>query len=72
MRGRSWDLDKPDKRMRDFCKANKIPFLALEPVFRKYTREEGRPLHWQYDGHWNVEGNDVAGKTIARFIQELM
>ena len=39
----------------------RVPFLALEPIFREETAA-GRRLHWKYDGHWNAEGNDLAAR----------
>jgi hypothetical protein len=68
MRDRKWDLDAPDRRVEAFCAGCGIPFLALQPVFRKETVDRGRRLHWRFDGHWNVEGNDLAGQCIAGFV----
>ena len=55
-----WDLDGPDRRLARICESHGIPLLLLEPIFRARTAETGCRLHWQYDGHWNVEGNDLA------------
>lgn len=68
MRSRSWDLDKPDKKLAGIAEALNSPFLALEPAMRQLTRETGVRLHWKYNGHWNREGNDAAGHAIAEFI----
>jgi hypothetical protein len=69
MRGRSWDLDLPDRRLAQFCAEKGIPFMAMEPTFREETRA-GKRLHWPYNGHWNVEGNDLAGRLLAKMILE--
>jgi hypothetical protein len=69
MRDREWDLGEPEQRMARFCAERRIPFLALLPTFRSETLERGRQLHWRYDGHWNAEGNDLAGRLIAEFIE---
>lgn len=69
MHGQSWDLDLPARRLASFCAQNGIPFLALEPAFREATRADRR-LHWRYNGHWNAEGNDLAGQLLARMILE--
>jgi hypothetical protein len=71
MRDLEWDLDRPNARLAKLCRQHGIPFLSLEPRFREETVEEGRRLHWKYDGHWNVEGNDLAGKLTADFILKL-
>jgi hypothetical protein len=70
MRERSWDLDEPDRRMREITERNGTPFLALEPPFRELVAEEGAKLHWVVDGHWNARGNDEAGRLIANFTLE--
>ena len=41
--------------------------LALEPDFREETAR-GATLHWSHDGHWNVAGNDLAGRLLAEWI----
>ncbi len=71
MRGRAWDLAGPDRRLARFAESEGIPFLALEPAFRAAT-QRGRQLHWRYDGHWNAEGNDLAGELMAEFIVALL
>ena len=71
MRDMEWDLDQPNARLERFCRQQDIPFLSLEPRFREETIQKGRRLHWKYDGHWNVEGNDLAGRLIADFILRL-
>ena len=70
MEGREWDLDIVDKRLERFARATSIPFLALEPPFRR-MREQGRVVHWPRDGHWNIEGNDNAGRLVAEFALSL-
>ena len=56
-----------DKRIKQLCDENDIPFLALEPLFRIET-EKGRRLHFPINGHWNPEGNDLAGRLMAEFL----
>ena len=70
MESGAWNIDKPDQRLAAIAEANDLPFLALEPLFRGLTQQEGKALHWKIDGHWNVEGNDEAGKAIALFLVE--
>jgi hypothetical protein len=68
MRHLEWDLDLPDRRLAELCRRHAIPFLALEPLFRRETLERGRRLHWPHDGHWNAEGNDFAAGRMAEFL----
>jgi hypothetical protein len=67
MKDLEWDLDQADRRMERLCQENDIPFLALEPLFRLET-EKGRRLHFPVNGHWNTEGNDLAGRLVAEFL----
>jgi hypothetical protein len=67
MRGRSWDLGQPDRWLGESCRRAGIAFLALEPTFRRLTAA-GQVLHWRFDGHWNRDGNAVAGHELARFV----
>ena len=71
MRALEWDLDLPDARLGAFSETHGIPFLPIEPEFRKLTRE-GRQLHWRYDGHWNAEGTDRAANLIADFVLDVL
>lgn len=65
------DLDLPDRRLAAWAAAAGVPFLALEPILRRELAQDGEPLHWAYDGHWNVHGNDRAGDLMARFVRTL-
>ena len=70
MRAKEWDLDGPDRRLAAFADEQEIPLTLLEPVVRERQRDGSEVLHWRYDGHWNVQGNDVAGEEIAKFVLE--
>ena len=70
MKELEWDLDQPDKRNERLSQDNDIPFLALEPLFRIET-EKGRRLHFPINGHWNPEGNDLAGQLMAEVLLKL-
>ena len=65
----TWDLEKPDRRLARICRARGIPVLLLEPLFGEAARRTGKRLHWPVDGHWNVEGNRLAGELIADFVR---
>jgi len=67
-----WDLDLPDRELAEFCAEHRLPFLALEPVFRQDLAAGGEPLHWPIDGHWNAAGNDFAARHMAEFLAPLL
>lgn len=70
MKALDWDLLAPERRIEAICRRHGIPFLGLAPRFREETKS-GRRLHWPVDGHWNEEGNDLAGEMLAELIREL-
>ncbi|MEE2663778.1 MAG: hypothetical protein VX681_06640 [Myxococcota bacterium] len=67
--GIDFDVDLPDRRVASICAGNGVPFRALQPELRSLERTSG-PLHWRYDAHWNVAGNDAAGRLLAEFVIE--
>jgi len=69
----NWDIDKPDKILSDFCQEYSIPFLALTPLYRDYSKNAGHPIkfHYQYDGHWNAQGHRLAAEFIYKKLLEM-
>ncbi len=45
-----------------------IHFIDLTPVFEQKAAESTM-LYFTYDTHWNPQGHEVAGQTIADYIQ---
>lgn len=68
MRRLAWDLDRPDRLLTEICGNLGVPVLLLQPPMRSYARTHRQTLHWPYDGHWNREGNRVAGELMAEFV----
>lgn len=69
------DPDYAEKRLRDFCAANGIPFLALSPGMRRFNAATGRFLHGfggSGDGHYNLDGHRLAADAIAGRLRELL
>src|SRR5262249_53162157 len=65
------DLDYAERRLGRILKRERIPVLALAPVFCKYAESEQVYLHGFRSkgtlgqGHWNEDGHRLAGKVIA-------
>jgi hypothetical protein len=68
MAGYEWNLDRTDQYLERICEQHRIPLLLLEPRFREVAERARTPLHWPIDGHWNIEGNRLAGQLIGEFI----
>ncbi len=65
------DLDLPDRRLAEYARSRGIDFLRLESVFRDRSQGRRGAFHWEIDGHWNAEGNDLAALTIAEHLLPL-
>ena len=65
MQEREWDLDKPNRIMREFLAQEGIPALEMLDEFRARAEEIDRPLYYPKDGHWNIESHRLAGKLLA-------
>jgi hypothetical protein len=64
---RSIDVDGVKDDLLAFCREAGIPAMALHPVVRaRYS--ELRP-YFPTDGHFNERGNQLAGETIADFLE---
>lgn len=63
------DIFYPDNRIREFCRREQIPMVALAPDLQKYAETNNTYLHGFGDnlgnGHWNVTGHQVAGELAA-------
>lgn len=69
MAKREWDLNKPDQILSEFLSDEDIPFLQLLPSFRKVAGNL-RLYYFGADGHWNVQGHQLAGQVIYNWLVE--
>jgi len=65
---KGFDFRRPSLQAVDLCAKLEIPCLDLAPLLVK--KGEGRPLHYEYDGHWNAEAHRLAAIETARFLAE--
>lgn len=68
--GFSLDLDRPQRRLVPWLEDRRIPHLDLLPLFRRRHEAGGPQLYRFQDTHWSVEGNRLAGETLAGFLLE--
>ena len=47
-----------------------LPFVQLQEVFRRDYIAHGERLEFEFDWHWNVRGNELVGRSIARLIED--
>ncbi len=65
MQAHQWDLDKPNRIMREFLTGQEIPTIEMLDEYVARAQETGRPFYYPKDGHWNVEGHHLAGELLA-------
>jgi hypothetical protein len=73
--GPGYDLEQPNRVLRDFFEQEGIAYVDLLPAFRARadlsTRERldsERDLYWRFDPHWSIKGNRLAGLIVAAHI----
>ena len=71
------DLERPNRTLGVFLKAQGIDYLDLLPLMRTYADERPRPtlnpdrdLYWQHNSHWSIRGEHLAGLLVSRYILE--
>ena len=71
------DLELPNRLVRERLRRDKVDVLDLTPLFRERADQTPRPhldaekdLYYRYNGHWNLNGQRLAGELTARHILE--
>jgi hypothetical protein len=71
------DLERPNKILGRFLKAQGIDYLDLLPLMRTYADQQPRPslhpdrdLYWQHNSHWSIRGEHLVGLLVSRYILE--
>ena len=63
------DIFYPDTRIREFCQRENIPVVTLAPLLQKFAETNHAFLHGFGEnlgnGHWNLQGHQVAGELVA-------
>jgi len=70
------DIFYPDRRIRDFCKRDRIDVVTLAPEMQKYADHNKVFLHGFAkdvgNGHWNSAGHRLAAELTAKSLCELL
>ena len=71
------DLERPNRILGRFLKAQGIDYLDLLPLMRTYADQQPRPslnpdrdLYWQHNSHWSIRGEHLVGLLVSRYILE--
>lgn len=62
-----YDLDSPQRRLKEFCRAQTIPCVDLTPEFQ--SAEDPDLLYLRNDNHWSARGNEVAARALAGWLR---
>lgn len=63
-----WNQTKPNVVLDGLLNKADIPLLQLLPGFRQRYKDNGKPLHYRRDSHWNLEGNRLAAQLIYDYV----
>lgn len=63
-----FDLEKPNRWLRDVTKRHGIEFCDLLPGFRKQHNANCGPLYHEFDSHWNAAGHRLASTILSEFL----
>ena len=64
MKNHEWEIDKPNRLLRQMLERERIDYVDLLSPFRKYTNQSDSSLYLASDGHWNREGHRLASQII--------
>lgn len=71
------DLERPNRVLTRFLKAQGIKYLDLLPLMRSYADQTPRSsldsekdLYWQHNSHWSIKGEHLVGLLVSRYILE--
>jgi hypothetical protein len=59
----------PNEKIKPYLTERNIPYIDLTPSFQK-AFAGGKELYWQHDGHWNSDGNHLAGLLVTEYLLE--
>jgi hypothetical protein len=69
--------DRPNNILKEFFRKNNINYIDLTPLFKeradqRYRKELDykKDFYYKFDGHWNENGDRLAGLLIAKYIFE--
>jgi len=67
-RGKTWDLNKPNRLMGEFLRGEDVPYLDLTVGLTQYVRERGATPFIEKDGHLNPEGHEAVARLFSEWL----
>ncbi|MFN8374110.1 MAG: hypothetical protein U0694_14690 [Anaerolineae bacterium] len=62
------NIDNQRNVIREVADESGMQFIDLVPALQAAALT-GDPTYYTYDSHWSTRGHQVAGETIAQYIQ---
>jgi hypothetical protein len=69
-RAQKIDPNWPSEKLKLRLEALGIPYVDLTPEFREQEKLPEKSFFWDFDGHWNIAGNRLAGELVSKYILE--
>jgi hypothetical protein len=70
--GRSYDFERPERRITDILEHHGLRFVSLLPALRDHARQTGETLYFDPDGHWNPRGHEIVATLLREPVMELL
>ncbi len=67
--GKDYDLNLPQRYVRQYAEAHDVPYLDLLPILRSHVKEGAARIYTPNDIHFNNKGHAIVGRAIADFIK---
>ena len=48
-----------------------LHILDLHPIFLKNWKKNKKKFNYEYDGHWNEQGHEIAAKALVNKMRKL-
>lgn len=73
MKQKTFNLEKPDIILKDFCEKENISCFFMLPFFNEFIKKNPTKLtHYPLDGHWNETGTNLAAIFLTEKIKLLL
>ncbi len=63
-------LDSLKEELCNVLKENKMHFIDLTPIFKRYYLSSGKKLYWDSDFHLNIEGHKLLSEILYSIVTE--
>jgi hypothetical protein len=62
------DFQKPIRILQEFGREQPFPVHDFLPDLKEASTQQPEPLYYNWDGHWNTHGNQLAAQSLFNFL----